>query len=502
MSCYTKCITDIQECPMENGRKFFSVKKKMYIFVAIIVLVVALGTSAITFLIGANQIDDYYKQTAIDNARNAAFLMDGDFLAMLRSAAESEEYQALRVRAESENNEGLIEDYLKENGLWDEYAEIRSLLTDYLVRVEGIEFLYVMAHGDPNAGYDMYLVDDEETPLYETGVYELRENEFQGIDLASMPDPIISSGDWGWLCSTYAPVYDSEGNCVCVVGCDINMDRIMTERASLLISIFAGTIVYTVIIIFVAMFFMNNLVVTPIRTITSEVKNFNPAEFRNYETAGVMDIEFQRNDEISEMYQGIRSMQMSMIDYLKEKTKVENDLRNKDQKINKLSDETSKDALTGAGSKSAFIKKSELIGRTVAKEGGNFAVVMVDMNNLKHINDEYGHKAGDTYITGCCDMICSVFKNSCVYRIGGDEFVVILHADDYENRIALTEKLKSDFEESYSQEDKDPWFRYSAAVGLAENDPDDTTFESVFKKADEAMYEDKASFKSKHGSFR
>ena len=136
---------------MENGKKFFSVKTKMYIFVAITVVVVALGTSAITFFIGANQIDDYYKQNAIDNARNAAFLMDGDFLAELRAVAESEEYQALRIRAESEQNENLIEDYLKQNGLWDRYSEIRALLTDYLVRVEGIEFLYVIANGDSDA---------------------------------------------------------------------------------------------------------------------------------------------------------------------------------------------------------------------------------------------------------------------------------------------------------------------------------------------------------------
>lgn len=487
---------------MENGKKFFSVKTKMYIFVAITVVVVALGTSAITFFIGANQIDDYYKQNAIDNARNAAFLMDGDFLAELRAVAESEEYQALRIRAESEQNENLIEDYLKQNGLWDRYSEIRALLTDYLVRVEGIEFLYVIANGDSDAEYDMYLVDDEDTPLYETGYYEVRELEFRGVDLTSMPEPVISNGNWGWLCSTYAPVYDSEGKCVCVVGCDISMDRIMTERTSLLVSIFAGTIVYTVVIVFGAMFFMNNLIVRPIRTITSEVRNFNPSEFRSYESAGVMELEFLRNDEISEMYKGIRSMQMSMIDYLKEKIKAENVLKNKDQKIDRLSDETSRDALTGAGSRSAFIKKSEMLGRSIARNGGKIAVVMVDMNNLKRVNDEYGHKEGDAYITGCCNMIRSVFKDSMVYRIGGDEFAVILQGDDYENRIALTEKLKSDFEESFSREDLEPWLRYSAAVGLAENDSDDMTFESVFKKADEEMYMDKAAIKKKYGTVR
>ena len=79
-----------------------------------------------------------------------------------------------------------------------------------------------------------------------------------------------------------------------------------------------------------------------------------------------------------------------------------------------------------------------------------------------------------------------------------NEFVAILEGHDYENRIALTEKLKSDFTTSFEQEDRDPWLRFSAAVGMAENASDDTTYELVFKRADKAMYDDKAAFKKAH----
>ena len=233
---------------------------------------------------------------------------------------------------------------------------------------------------------------------------------------------------------------------------------------------------------------------------TDEMKKFKPSMDKDYETAGVMNLDIYSSDEISEIYHGIRNMQMSIVDYLRDMGKTQADLKNKEQRINKLSDETNKDALTGVGSKTAYVRKTTDITNRVVKEGGEFAVVMIDLNNLKIVNDGYGHKAGDMYILGCCHTICEVFKHSPVYRIGGDEFVAILEGHDYENRIALTEKLKSDFTTSFEQEDRDPWLRFSAAVGMAENASDDTTYELVFKRADKAMYDDKAAFKKAHAS--
>jgi len=56
----------------------------------------------------------------------------------------------------------------------------------------------------------MYLLDDDENPLYETGYFEVRKAEFAGMDFYKGIPPVISNGDWGWLCSAYAPVYDAQ----------------------------------------------------------------------------------------------------------------------------------------------------------------------------------------------------------------------------------------------------------------------------------------------------
>jgi len=61
-------------------------------------------------------------------------------------------------------------------------------------------------------------------------------------------------------------------------------------------------------------------------------------------------------------------------------------------------------------------------------EAPEFGVIGCDVNGLKKINDTLGHKAGDEYICAACKMLCEYFKHSPVFRIGGDEFVVILTA--------------------------------------------------------------------------
>ena len=497
---------------MNKKKKHFSVRAKMYIFVIITVLAVAAGTSFIAFRASASQIDKYYRQNAADNARNFASMLSanyGDYLRELRSLAEKDEFQELRDKAEEEDDESLIEDYLKKNDMWDKYYEIRDKLSDYLKNMDGIKYLYVAAPGDKNAEYDMYLVDDDENPIYETGYYEEREEDLLGLDITNLDEPTISDGDWGWLCSAFKPVYDSDGKCVCVVGCDIGMDDVMQERRRMLIILLAGAVIFTSVVLVGAMMFINKIVVKPLARMTREMKNFTPSESYDYEASGVMNLDIKSNDEIGEIYQGIRSMQITTIDSMhdmsalqKDMQKAENDVKAKEAEIGKLNVESHKDALTGVGNKAAYLQRTEELNIQLKREKIDFAVVMVDMNNLKKINDNYGHKSGDIYIKGCCRMICDAFKHSPVFRIGGDEFVAILQGPDYNRRAEICEKLRKDFEDSFNQVGVDPWRKYSAAVGIAEKASDESTVEPVFKRADKSMYEDKEEFKKKYGSAR
>jgi diguanylate cyclase (GGDEF)-like protein len=118
------------------------------------------------------------------------------------------------------------------------------------------------------------------------------------------------------------------------------------------------------------------------------------------------------------------------------------------------------------------------------------------MNDLKTINDTYGHEKGDVSIKNLCQYICRVFKHSPVFRVGGDEFIVVLEHTDFMDRKVLIETLREEFRKSTDDATLEPWEKVSAAVGYAVYDPEtDSNANSVLKRADAAMYGNKRQFK-------
>lgn len=491
---------------MHKQKRLFPLGTKIYLFVLFIVLFAAIGTGLLSYFINVNQIDRYYKRLTLNSARTSASLVDVGFLKQLKEVAESEEYQKLRDQAEEAEDESLIEEYLKSKGLWEKYEEQREFLRQYVKKMEDTKYLYAIVWGGNEEQYDMYLIDSDDVPLYETGYFEEREEEFSGVDASGEIDPVISDGDWGWLCSGYAPVYDDDGNLVCHIGCDIGMEEVIEERNANFDVVLIAVLILTLVILVVAFLLIHKSVVKPLEQITEEMKKFTPAENSNYKDAGVINLEIRRNDEIGDIYREIHTMQVKIIDYINDITvmqedrkKVEDDIRNKEMVIGEIRKEAYVDPLTGIGNKNSYKRTVNRYNAEMENGNPSFAVVMVDANCLKIINDSYGHIHGDDYLKGCCHMICETFKHSPVFRIGGDEFVAVLSGDDYNDRDEKVKELKKKFENTYNNDDADPWLKYSAAVGMAVRMPEDTDMEQVFRRADKNMYEEKLRFKDMYG---
>ena len=484
--------------------KNYKIGKKMYFFVAATVLIVAIGVCVLNYEINASQIDDYFKRLTLNTAQYYATQVDVEFLKELREVVESDEYQELRALAEEAKDDFTIIDYLTEKGLWDKYEEERNKMIEFLNSMTDIKYLYIIVWGEADSDRDMYLLDADLVPYYETGYYELREPEFAGVNPTDVIQPVINNGDWGWLCSGYAPVFDDEGNIVCHVGCDIGMEEIVNERRLSFSYMVLGAVICAALVLVGAVLFVNRTVVNPIKTLTREMKNFAPGEKRDYQEAGVIDLDIKSNDEIKDLYNEIRSMQIRISDHINsitaiqhEKEMTENVLKYKEKEIGEISEEAYTDPLTGAGNKNAYNKRIERIEQALKKGPEEFAIVMVDVNGLKYINDNFGHAAGDIYLKGSCNIITEVYNTTTVYRIGGDEFVVVLQGDDYKRRQESLNKVRAAFEKSYNgNKDGDPWFRYSASAGMAEYGEGDT-IEEVFKRADELMYIEKTEFKKR-----
>ena len=151
------------------------------------------------------------------------------------------------------------------------------------------------------------------------------------------------------------------------------------------------------------------------------------------------------------------------------------------------------DALTKVKNKGALSNQLGEIQEAInsGAEELAFAIGVFDCDSLKQINDRYGHDKGDIYLKKAAHIICEVFKHSPVFRMGGDEFAVILKNEDYLNREALLKEF-DEAAEKINAAAAEPWEQIHLSKGFAVFDPSkDSTVTDVMQRADQLMYENK-----------
>ena len=156
------------------------------------------------------------------------------------------------------------------------------------------------------------------------------------------------------------------------------------------------------------------------------------------------------------------------------------------------------DALTSVRNKGAFTTAIEKLQRRVdeGEKDLEFAIGMLDCDNLKMINDQYGHEKGDIYLKTGCQMICKVFSHSPVYRIGGDEFAVIFQNDDYKNRDELVRQFERECEK-INAENENKWKHVNVSIGVGVYDPENDHYViDIVQRADKTMYRNKQARKA------
>lgn len=146
------------------------------------------------------------------------------------------------------------------------------------------------------------------------------------------------------------------------------------------------------------------------------------------------------------------------------------------------------DAMTGVKNRTSYLEKVGELSDMIAKEKPKFSVIVFDLNNLKQVNDTQGHDCGDKMITEASRLISEVFVGSDLYRIGGDEFVVISEGKAYEERHQRIRLFREKLRERAGEEHE---YELVVAGGMSVFEEGDTSYEDVFRRADKAMYEEK-----------
>ncbi len=151
------------------------------------------------------------------------------------------------------------------------------------------------------------------------------------------------------------------------------------------------------------------------------------------------------------------------------------------------------DPLTGLYNRAHLFAALEREVRLSARAGRTFALLMIDLDGLKPVNDTFGHHYGDQLLRGVAEVIGHTLRTTdTAARYGGDEFVVLLPETDAAGAYVVAEKLRRDVA-ALAIRVSDRVARTSVSIGLVAYPEDGVTVEELMAAADAALYEGKRS---------
>jgi diguanylate cyclase (GGDEF)-like protein/PAS domain S-box-containing protein len=165
----------------------------------------------------------------------------------------------------------------------------------------------------------------------------------------------------------------------------------------------------------------------------------------------------------------------------------------------KLTAEGLSDYLTGLSNRRSFSRRSEQAANALRLSRKPFGLILLDLDDLRHINDDYGHDVGDEVLCAVGKILTAQLRNSSdmAARVGGEEFAVLCFGDINEQALHdVAERIRT-------QIGKEPLatakglLRFTGSFGLALSQPDDPDWKTVFGRADAAMHEAKAAGKDR-----
>ena len=287
------------------------------------------------------------------------------------------------------------------------------------------------------------------------------------------------------------PIHDG-GTVVGYAMVDLSMEVVRANQAVLITKLFFYLLVTTMLIAVLGIVVIHFILIKPLNQIMSATKSYDVSKpEENHQTFSNLNI--RTHDELRDLSNSLKTLENDVYEKINELVHTNNELVKSQQVAEEMTELANKDALTGVRNKIAYNELvKELNHEIKVNDKLKFAIVMIDLNYLKLINDDFGHDNGDQALIKLCNIICNTFAHSPVFRVGGDEFVVVVRNQDYRNIDKLVAKFNDEIYLLSLDKDLTRPEQVSAAIGYAiYSNEIDNNVESVFKRADTAMYERK-----------
>lgn len=444
---------------------------------ALFFLALSLILSIVTYILYSSSMYRRYEKELTSIERFLETQIDNDDMAACaQTQTESEKYRAFQVFLDSfiDKYEDLRSIYLMELLDPGDPIQVRVICAANSTRQNENEPVTVLhlGYGEPG-WYNPDAVQKFRDALSKNKTSFFRTESSSGLDYTLVK-----------------PVYRSNGDCYGLLCMNLPLTDLNEE-------VYRDICISITIIIFSAVFFivlmllwMRKNVTDPLLALEENVTEYakNSDGKSNPDDLVYRAPDIHVDNEVLSLSHSITKLADDMRSYASKVLATE-------QEKQRLRDQVFLDALTKVRSNAAYREKTAELQASIEKGDAEFGLVMIDINLLKQINDQFGHEFGDEYIIGAARQVSEVFANSPVYRIGGDEFVAVLTGDDYENREVLCKQLKDILSLESEDEDYAPWQQYSAAVGMSVfRKGDDVS--AVFDRADQAMYKEKLRMKA------
>ncbi|MBR4719737.1 MAG: diguanylate cyclase [Lachnospiraceae bacterium] len=480
----------------------FSLRKKTVLLISLMMLVVCVVGSFLNRRFISAITDGHYSEDSMAIANTVASVIDAGQVLRLRDQVVDIYDKADNKIRSDEWGSPEFDAYMSRYDIVAEspdFVALRDWMRNFQENSE-VDCIYLMWI-DPERKNWVYLCDAAVEDACPPGCID----EIYPVNYPTLEDPErgfppyeTNTNEYGWLVTAAAPIHYN-GEVIAYAAVDISMEeisRLLHYYGSINIWIHVAL---TVIMGIIGILVVNHYVIKPVNQLSkvaSTYKGVSP-ELGGLERNDFSMLNIKTGDEIEVLAASMKKMESDLNDQIETLFATRQELITTREQADIMNEMANRDALTGIRNKRGYDTEIQRINKEIVGGNTNVGIVMVDMNGLKNINDSYGHEKGDRVICSLCDVLCSIFKRSPVFRIGGDEFVVVVERQDFKNLDKNVEQFKACIEHNMTEEDLEPWERVSAAIGYAIYDSGkDCGIEDTLKRADEKMYENKREMKS------